>query len=128
MHDLSCRLGADERLSLAPLARWKLRYALRMAGWRLSLDTTTADAIPYFNWDAPVTNAAVRRALSEGTEDDKIYWMARILREARYADVWSYLNLRNDVLPRWDRLRSQLGRQRAFWEFLIGHWRDHELI
>ena len=39
----------------------------------ISLDTSSADAVPYFNWDAPVTNAAVRRALADGTEDDKLF-------------------------------------------------------
>ncbi|HVH42250.1 MAG TPA: hypothetical protein VM925_07890 [Labilithrix sp.] len=43
-----------------------------------------AHAIPYFNWAAPVTNAGVRRALADGTDDDTLFWMARILREARY--------------------------------------------
>ena len=99
-----------------------------MSGRHISLDTSSDDAVPYFNWDAPVTNAAVRRALLEGTEDDKVFWIGRILREARYPDVWKYLSLRRDVLPRWERLRPQLGRQRAFWEFLIGQWREHGLI
>ena len=97
-------------------------------GWQIVLDTSDPEAIPYFNWDAPVTNASVRHALREGTEDDKVYWIARILREARYADVWQYVSLRRDVLPRWERLRHQLGRQRAFWEFLITAWRDRALI
>jgi hypothetical protein len=99
-----------------------------MGSSRISLDTSDPDAVPYFNWDAPVTNAAVRRALLEGTEDDKVFWIARILREARYPDVWSYVRLRRDVLPRWELLRRQLGRQRDFWEFLIGEWREHGLI
>ncbi len=96
--------------------------------WHISLDTDDADAVPYFNWDAPVTNGTVRRALAEGTEDDKMFWTARILREARYPDVWAYLSLRRDVLPRWERLRPKLGRQRRFWEFLVGQWREHGLI
>jgi hypothetical protein len=99
-----------------------------MSTWKLSFDTSDPDAIPYFNWDSPVTNAAVRRALAEGTDDDKLFWIARILREARYPDVWSYVALRRDVMPRWELLRRQLGRQRAFWEFLIGEWRDHGLL
>ena len=99
-----------------------------MARWTISLDTRDPDAVPYFNWDAPVTNAAVRRALTEGTEDDKLFWVARILREARYPDVWRYVTLRGDVLPRWEALRGQLGRQRAFWEFLIAQWREHGLL
>ena len=50
-----------------------------------SLDVESPDAVPYFNWDAPVTNAEIRRALADGSEDDKLFWTARILSEARYA-------------------------------------------
>jgi hypothetical protein len=99
-----------------------------MSRRHISLDTSAADAVPYFNWDAPVTNGEVRRVLAEGEEDDKLFWIARILREARYPDVWKYLNLRRDVLPRWERVRKQLGRQRTFWDFLIRKWREHGLI
>lgn len=86
------------------------------------------DAVPYSNGDAAVTNTTVRQALREGTEDDRVYWIARILREAQYHDVWQYLSLRRDVLPRWDVLRTRLGRRRAFWEFLIDRWRRDGLI
>jgi hypothetical protein len=99
-----------------------------MSCGHITLDTDDPDAIPYFNWDSPVTNASVRRALAEGTEDDKIFWIARILREARYPDVWRYVALRRDVLPRWEELRRQLGRQRPFWDFLMGQWRERGLI
>lgn len=96
--------------------------------WQISRDVRDPQAIPYFNWDAPVTNADVRRALREGTEDDRLYWMVRILREAQYGDVWEYVSLRNDVLPRWEALRPRLGRRRAFWEFLLGQWRRDGLL
>ncbi|MBX3207914.1 MAG: hypothetical protein KF764_22905 [Labilithrix sp.] len=99
-----------------------------MGGWKLSVDVLDPEAVPYFNWDAPVTNATVRRALVDGTEDDKVFWAARILREARYVDVWKYLSLRRDVLPRWETLRTQLGRQRPFWEFLVHEWRERGLV
>jgi hypothetical protein len=42
----------------------------------------------------------VRRVLTEGSEDDKVFSSARIMREARYEDVWKYVSLRRDVLPR----------------------------
>jgi hypothetical protein len=73
-------------------------------------------------------NADVRRALAVGSEDDKLFWVARIMAEARYDDGWSYLSLRDDVLPRWERLRRRLGRRQAFWEFLIARWRRDGLI
>ncbi len=96
--------------------------------WNISLDTADPQAIPYFNWDAPVSNSAVRAALEGGSEDDKLFWIARILREARYDDVWQYLSLRRDVLPRWETVRLRLGRRRPFWEFLIDRWKRDGLI
>ena len=99
-----------------------------VADWQISKDTESPDAIPYFNWDGPVTNEQVRSALAHGTEDEKLFWIARILREALYWDVWKYLSLEDDVLPRWERLLPILGRRRDFWEFLIKGWRDLGVI
>lgn len=96
--------------------------------WSISTDTERPDAIPYFNWDAPVSNAEVRHALGEGDEADREMWIARIMSEARYGDVWRYLSLRRDILPRWERVRHRLGRRRPMWEFLIAEWRRLGLI
>ncbi len=96
--------------------------------WQISMDTETPEAVPYFNWDAPVTNAEVRHALAHGTEDDKLFWMGRILREAQYWDIWKFISLRRDLMPRWERLRSRLGRRRAFWEFMIEGWRQDGIV
>jgi hypothetical protein len=96
--------------------------------WSISMDTESPGAIPYFNWDTPVSNAELRRRLREADEDERLVWIARIMREARYDDVWRYLSLRRDVLPSWERLRRILGRRRAFWEFLLGEWRRAGLV
>jgi hypothetical protein len=95
---------------------------------RIGMDVDSPDAVPYFNWDAPVTNGEVRRALAEGTEQDRVFWIARIMREARYEDVWKYVSLRDDVLPRWLQIEPHLGRWRDKWRFLIQGWRDRGLI
>lgn len=95
---------------------------------QIGMDLDRPDAVPYFNWDAPVTNASVREALVSGTEDDKIFWVAKIMREARYDDVWKYVSLRRDVLPRWPQIEPQLGRWRAKWGFLIQSWKERGLI
>ena len=96
--------------------------------WQISMDTEDPVAVPYFNWDAPVSNADLRRFLSKGSEDDKLYWMGRILREAQYGDVWNYISLRRDLMPRWEKLRTRLGRRRGFWEFLIDGWRRDGIL
>ena len=94
----------------------------------IGTDLDRPDAVPYFNWDAPVTNAAVRLAIAEGTEEDKVFWIAKIMREARYEDVWRYVSLRHDVLPRWPSLEPQLGRWRDKWSFLITGWKQRGLV
>jgi len=97
--------------------------------WSISFDTEDPSAVPYFNWDAPMTNAEVHRALGSGSEDDKLFWTARVMAEAKYEDVWRYLSLRRDVLPRWDHLRRhRLGRMQAFWTYLIEGWRRDGII
>lgn len=93
-----------------------------------SPDVLDPEAVPYFSWDIPATNTTIWAVLADGSEPDRLYWMARILREARYDDVWAYVKLREDVLPRFDALLPLLGRRRAFWEFLIGAWRRQGVL
>lgn len=92
------------------------------------MDTSAPDAVPYFCWDVPVKNAELRRALREGSEHERAFWIARIMAEAQYADVWQYLSLRDDVLPMWERVRTQLGRRRGMWELLMDIWRRDGLV
>ena len=95
---------------------------------KIGMDLERPDAIPYFNWDAPVTNARVREVLAEGSEDDKVFWIAKIMREARYEDVWKYVSLRRDVLPRWPRIEPHLGRWKDKWRFLVENWQRRGLV
>jgi hypothetical protein len=93
----------------------------------LSLDLDDENARPYFLWDTTWTVRELRAALSNPDEKSRIYWMARVLRDARYADVWRFVTLR-DVLLYWDELAPRLGRERARWDFLIEGWRADGLI
>ncbi|MBI5500743.1 MAG: hypothetical protein HY907_10915 [Deltaproteobacteria bacterium] len=74
-----------------------------------------------------MTAGELRSRVREADEEERLVWIGRILREARYADVWSFLTT-EDVVSRWDRLRGRLGRKNAFWNFLITSWRRHGLI
>jgi hypothetical protein len=53
--------------------------------------------------------------------------MAKILREARYEDVWEFLSV-DDLVRYWEQLAPRLGRRRAFWEFLLRKWRELGLV
>ncbi len=57
-----------------------------------------------------------------------MYWIAQILREAQYADVWQYVSRGRDVLPRRETPRPMLGRRRGLWEFIVGRRRSDGLI
>jgi hypothetical protein len=49
--------------------------------------------------------------------------LGRILREARDPDVWRFTTPA-EVIAEWPVLQRYLGRRRAFWEFLLGRWRQ----
>ena len=50
------------------------------------------------------------------------------MREARYDDVWKYVSLRRDVLPRWPKLEPHLGRWKDKWRFLVEGWLQRGLV
>lgn len=82
---------------------------------------------PYFLWDVDVSDAELRARLEVSDPDTRAQWQARIMREARYEEVWSYLTLAR-ILRDWDHIRLHLGRRRAFWEYLLRGWRDDGLL
>lgn len=82
---------------------------------------------PYFLWDVDVTEAELRERLKTPDPDARAQWEARVMREARYQDVWRYLSLA-DVLRDWEPIRRHLGRERGFWEFLLEGWREDGLL
>jgi hypothetical protein len=77
----------------------------------LSLDLDRDDAQPYFVWDEPLTVAELRRWLAHHDPATRALWMARVLREARYPDVWRFVTLAQ-VLEHWSRIHRHLGRSR----------------
>lgn len=93
----------------------------------LSHDLDRDDAQPYFVWDVPLTMRELRRLTVHSDPKVRALWMARVLREARYQDVWRFL-LVEDVVSRYDEIRPHLGRARPFWDFLLEGWRRDGLL
>jgi hypothetical protein len=82
---------------------------------------------PYFAWDLDVTEAEIRQKLRCADSDARAQWQGWIMAEARYDDVWRFVSLA-EILCDWQHIRLHLGRKRAFWEFLLGGWRDLGLL
>jgi len=93
----------------------------------LSTDLDDPGARPYFLWDQDITVAELREFLSSSDQRERALWRARVLREARYQDVWKLLRLK-DVVAEFSELESHLGRMRAFWCWLIEGWRNDGLL
>ncbi len=82
---------------------------------------------PWFLWDVDVSEAELRERLRQDDPDGRAQWQARIMREARFHEVWQYLTL-DDVLANWPHIRRHLGRMRPFWDWLLRGWRDDGLL
>lgn len=82
---------------------------------------------PYFLWDVDVTEDELRERLRSDDADTRAQWQRRILREARFDDLWRYLTL-EEVLRDWPHIRLYLGRSRRFWEWLLQGWWDDGLL
>ena len=93
----------------------------------LSTDLDDPEAYPYFLWDDPMTNRQIHDFLSSASEPERHRLLAKILREARDPDVWTYTTP-HDVARLWPQLERHLGRRRAFWKYLLGRWADFGII
>jgi hypothetical protein len=85
------------------------------------------DAQPYFVWDEPITVAGLRARLAGGDAEERVLWAARVLRDARFDDVWRFLQV-EDIVRLWPSLAPKLGRRRAFWTWMLDRWRADGLI
>ena len=88
----------------------------------LTSDLSRDDAVPYFLWDAPMTVREIRSVLGGPASAERTRLLARILREARDTDVWTFV-APAQVVAEWDEVAPFHGRRRAFWRFLIDRWR-----
>lgn len=93
----------------------------------LSTDLDDPEAQPYFIWDRAITCRELREVLQAEDPEVRALWMGRVMREARYQDVFRLLRLA-DVLALLPRIEPHLGRMRAFWIWLIEGWRADGLI
>ena len=82
---------------------------------------------PYFLWDVEITEPQLRERLHHADPDTRAQWQARVMREARFDEVWQYLTL-DEILANWEPIKRHLGRRRPIWEFLLRGWRDDGLL
>jgi hypothetical protein len=91
------------------------------------LDVSHDETIPYFLWDYRYTVGQIKKILAEGSESQRVWLMAKIMRDARYCDVWKFISLR-DFLKYREQIMPRLGRLRGFWQFLYSRWIKYGII
>jgi hypothetical protein len=94
---------------------------------RLATDLTDGLAVPYFLWDEPLTVDELRRRLAGGDEEERVRLAAKVMREARFDEAVKLVPVA-DIVAHYPRLRRNLGRRLAFWDFLMGEWRSLGLV
>ena len=82
---------------------------------------------PDFLWDERLTRDGLKQLLAGESEEERLYYAAKILREARFEEVWDYISPAF-LSSHWETLRGKLGRRKGFWEFFYFTWRRHGLI
>jgi hypothetical protein len=94
---------------------------------RLAADLTDGSAIPHFLWDEPLTMGELRRRLAGDDDEERVRLAAKVMREARFDEAVALVPV-GAIVADYPRLRPNLGRRLAFWDFLIAEWRSLGLV
>ncbi len=94
---------------------------------RLATDLTDGSAVPYFLWDEPLTLDELRRRLAGDDDEERVRLSAKVMREARFDEAVGLVPVAAMVAD-YPRLRRNLGRRLAFWDFLSAEWRSLGLV
>lgn len=81
-----------------------------------------AEGRPYFLWDCDVTLADFRRKLTEGDDEDRAYWLGKLMRQAKPDDVFTFARP-EQIAALWPRLQRHLGRTLSMWRWLLETWK-----
>jgi hypothetical protein len=90
-------------------------------------DLTDGSAVPYFLWDESLSLDELRRRLAGDDEEERVRLTAKVMREARFDEAVGLVPVA-EIVADYPRLRRNLGRRLAFWDFLIAEWRSLGLV
>jgi hypothetical protein len=82
---------------------------------------TDSSSHPYFLWDTEMTLDDFRRELASTDPEIRAYHIARLMRQAKPDDVFTFVRLQ-EIRETWPRLERYLGSSRGFWRWLLDRW------
>jgi hypothetical protein len=83
---------------------------------------TDARGRPYFLWDEDLTLEVFRERLRDPDPEVRTYFLGKLMRQAKPDDVFTFATLR-EVNDQFEAVAPYLGRSKAFWTWLISHWK-----
>ena len=78
---------------------------------------------PYFIWDYNLNEQQIRAILRGDNEIEKSWLIARIITNAKFADIWKYLSL-EDIVRVFPKLRLRPKIKQA-WQHALNVWGYH---
>ena len=78
---------------------------------------------PYFLWDMNLTLDQFEETMESGGREARAYLLGKLMRQAKPDDVFSFVTL-DEIRRQFPDVRRYLGRSLAFWEWLLGIWKD----
>ncbi len=78
-------------------------------------------------WDYFLTNREIKEILKSDDENKKIWLIAKILRDAKFTDIWKLVD-KKVLLKYWDKIYLRLGQQKQLWKFVIDKWFEYGFI
>lgn len=88
-------------------------------------DLVDANGRPYFLWDVDMSLAEYERLCRSEDQEERAYWMARALRDAKPDDALSFFTVA-EIADIWPDAKRFVGRQRPFWTWYLGRM-GHEV-
>jgi hypothetical protein len=82
---------------------------------------TDAKGRPYFLWDIDMTLDEFKQRLRESGREGLAYLVGKLMRQAKPDDVFTFVSVAQ-IVDLWPLLERYLGRERAFWRWLLVHW------
>lgn len=77
---------------------------------------------PGFLWDVRVDEPEFRRLLAEGTDEERLWAIRRLLEYGEWEEIWRFLTL-EDVEGALPRLRFRSPQLESFWREAVARWR-----
>lgn len=68
-----------------------------------------------------MTLVEFEQRLREENREGRAYLIGKLMRQAKPDDVFTFVDT-DTIVDLWPSLERYLGRERAFWRWLLGHW------